>query len=45
MLSALRAHRKVPYKPDLLWKTLRALNRPEQARTVIEVTFPMAFIE
>jgi hypothetical protein len=34
MLSALRAHTKAPYKTDLLWKTLRALNRPWAARTV-----------
>jgi hypothetical protein len=28
LLSALRAHTKVPYNPDLHRKTLRALNRP-----------------
>ena len=29
LLSALRAHiQKAPYKPDLLWKTLRTLKRP-----------------
>jgi hypothetical protein len=34
LLSALCAHTKVPYKPDLLWETLRALNCPGRARTV-----------
>jgi hypothetical protein len=33
-LSALRAHTEAPYKTDLLWKTLGALNRPMLARTV-----------
>ena len=33
-LRALRAPPKAPYKTDLLWETLRALNRPERARTV-----------
>jgi hypothetical protein len=32
MLSALHAHTKAPYKPNLLWKTLRALNRPDHCR-------------
>jgi hypothetical protein len=32
-LSALRAHTKTPYKISLLWKTIRALNRPGRART------------
>jgi hypothetical protein len=32
-LSALRAHTKPPCKNDLLWRTLRALNRPRRART------------
>jgi hypothetical protein len=27
MFGALRAHTKAPYKTDLLWKTLRALNK------------------
>jgi hypothetical protein len=46
MLSALRVHAKAPYKTDLLWETLRALNRPGRARTGIEArcrevfTFP-----
>jgi hypothetical protein len=35
LLSALRAHTKVPHKTDLLWETLRPLNRPETARTVL----------
>jgi hypothetical protein len=26
-------HKKMPYKIDLLWKMLRALNRPGRART------------
>ena len=30
-LSALRAHTKPPYKTDLLWRTLRVLNRPRWA--------------
>ena len=30
-LSALRAHKKPPYKTDLLWETERALNRPPGA--------------
>ena len=34
LLRARRAHTKAPYKPDLLWETLRALNRPGRARTV-----------
>ena len=34
LLSALRAHTKAPWKTDLLWETLRVLNRPERARTV-----------
>ena len=34
LLSALRAHTKAPYKPDLLWETRRALNCPGRARTV-----------
>jgi hypothetical protein len=33
LLSPLRAHTKVPYKNNLLWKTLTALNRPARART------------
>jgi hypothetical protein len=33
LLSALRAHAEAPYKPDLLWEMLRALNRPGRART------------
>jgi hypothetical protein len=33
-LSTLRAHTKAPYKMDFHRKTLRALNRPEAARTV-----------
>jgi hypothetical protein len=33
-LSALRAHTKAPYKMGFHRKTLRALNRPEAARTV-----------
>ena len=33
-LSTLRAHTTAPYKLDLLWETLRALNRPRQARAV-----------
>jgi hypothetical protein len=28
LLSTLPSHTKAPYKKDLLWKTLRALNRP-----------------
>jgi hypothetical protein len=28
LLSALRAHTKVPHKTDSLWKGLRPLNRP-----------------
>jgi hypothetical protein len=32
--SARRAITKPPYKNDLLWKTLRALNRPGMARTL-----------
>jgi hypothetical protein len=32
-LSALRAHTKAPYKTDLIWKTLRPLERPGRART------------
>ena len=28
LLNALRAHEKAPHKSDLLWETLRALNRP-----------------
>ena len=36
MLSVLRAHTKAPYKPDLLWETLPALNRPGRARTARE---------
>ena len=31
--SALRAHTKAPYKIDLLWRTLRALDHPSQGRT------------
>ena len=38
--SALCAHTKAPYKTDLLWETLRALNRPGRARTVSR---PVAF--
>jgi hypothetical protein len=34
LLSALRAHTKMPYKIDLLWETLRALKHPGRARTV-----------
>jgi hypothetical protein len=34
LLRALRAHTKAPYKTDLNRKTLRALNRPREARTV-----------
>jgi hypothetical protein len=34
LLSALRAHTKAPYKTELLWRTLRALNRPGWSRTV-----------
>jgi hypothetical protein len=33
LLSALHAHTTTPYKTDLLWETLRALNRPGRART------------
>jgi hypothetical protein len=33
--SALRAHRKAPQKGDLLWKMLRARERPGRARTVL----------
>ena len=36
-LSALRAHTKAPYKMDFHRKTLRALNRPEAARTVTQM--------
>jgi hypothetical protein len=32
-LSALRAHTEAPYKPDLLWESLRAINHPGRART------------
>jgi hypothetical protein len=32
-LSALCAHAQSTYRSDLLWKTLRALNRPGRART------------
>jgi hypothetical protein len=35
-LSILHTHTKTPYKTDFLWETLRALNRPCVARTVIE---------
>ena len=35
-LSAPRAHTKAPYKPDLLWETLRSLNRHGRARTDME---------
>ena len=35
LLSALRTHTTAPYKTDLLWETLRALNRPGRARTVL----------
>jgi hypothetical protein len=34
LLRALRTHTKAPYKPDLLWETLRALNSPAKARTI-----------
>jgi hypothetical protein len=33
LLSALCAHTKTPYKPDLLWRTPRSLNGPGRART------------
>jgi hypothetical protein len=33
LLSALRTHAKAQYKSNLLWETLRALNRPGRART------------
>ena len=33
LLSALWTHTNAPYKTALLWKTLRALNRPGRART------------
>ena len=36
LLSALHTHTKAPCKPDLLWETLRALNRPGRARTGVE---------
>ena len=36
MLSALRAHTESPCKPDLLWETRRALNRPGRARAVLQ---------
>jgi hypothetical protein len=35
--SRLRAHTKAPYKTDLLWETLRVLNRPGRARTAAAV--------
>ena len=35
----MRAHIKAPYKIDLLWETLGALNRPGRARTVRSRTF------
>jgi hypothetical protein len=38
LLSALRAHTKVPHKTVLLWKTLRALKCPGRARTVQRAT-------
>ena len=34
LLGTMRAHTNAPYKPDLLWETLRALKRPRWARTV-----------
>jgi hypothetical protein len=36
LLSALRAHTKVPHKTDLLWETLRPLNRPETGPDRVE---------
>jgi hypothetical protein len=32
-LSSLRTHKKPPYKPDRLWRTLRPPKRPGRART------------
>ena len=41
MLSAALAHTEGSYKPDLLWETLRALNRPGRApRTVVLEALP-----
>jgi hypothetical protein len=34
LLSALRTHTKAPSKSDLLWRTLRPLQRPKRTRTV-----------
>jgi hypothetical protein len=40
LLRALRAHTKVPYKIDLLWRTLRPLKRPRRpGRRVEEPAF------
>ena len=36
LLSTLRAHTKAPWKTDLHRKTLRVLNRPGRARTVVD---------
>jgi hypothetical protein len=33
ILNAPCAHKNAPYNPDLLWRTLRALNRPGRAQT------------
>jgi hypothetical protein len=35
LVSALRAHTKAQYKPDVLWRTRRALDRPGRARTIL----------
>ena len=36
LLSALRPHTKAPYKADLLWEKLWALNRSGRARTEVD---------
>ncbi len=36
LLKVMRAHTKAPYKTDLLWEMLRALNRPRRARTEVK---------
>ena len=33
LLSTLHAHTKLPHGTDLLWETIRTLNRPWRART------------
>jgi hypothetical protein len=33
LLSTLHTHAKAPYKNNLLWETLRALNHPGKAQT------------